>query len=161
MKNARVKVNSEASVPKKRQKLSLNGTTKDTYITTDYIYNAYIEDMEIKTISKGYVPPNTEENTKWALKCFNEQRYTRNEIGKTIDKCLDDLLEVQCPEALNKWIATFIAEVCCVDGERYSSKRIHQLLSGILRYMGSCTSNSVNILDRKDTYLIEVNPRCV
>ena len=107
-------------VPKMRLKLSL--TKKNRF--------AYIQKEEMETIRKGYVPPNTEKNTKWALKCFNEWRYTRKE--KSSEKCPDDLLEAQCPEAL---LSTFIAEVRRVEGDQYLPRTIHQLLSGILRYM--------------------------
>ena len=76
MKKARDKENSEASVTKKQLKLSLNRPTKDRF--------AYLEDKVIKTINKGYVHPNTEKNTKWLLKCFNEWWYARNENGKAM-----------------------------------------------------------------------------
>ena len=108
---------------------------RDKENTVKHLYSVpkkRLKDKVIKTINKGYVHPSTEKNIKWLLKCFNEWWYARNENRKAIDKCPDDLLEVQYPEALNKWIATFIAEVCHVDGERYPPKSIHQLLSGIL-----------------------------
>ena len=100
-------------IPKERLKLSLS--KKNRF--------AYLQKEEMETIRKGYVPPNTEKNTKWALKCFNEWRYARNE--KSSEKCPDDLLEAQCPEALDRWLSTFIAEVRRVDGDQYPPRTIH------------------------------------
>ena len=135
-------------IPKKRLKLSLS--KKNRY--------AYIQKEEMETIRKGYVPPNTEKNTKWALKCFNEWRYARNE--KSSEKCPDDLLEEQCPEALDRWLSTFIAEVRRVDGDQYPPRTIHQLLSGVLRYMRSCSCDTPNVLDRRDTRFKSIQGAC-
>ena len=47
------------------------------------------------------------------------------------DSCPLDLLEIQNPTELDKWILilNFIAKVRCVDGKRYPPRSIHQLLS--------------------------------
>ena len=71
------------------------------------------------------------------------------EMKKTSEKCPDDLLEAQCPEALDRGLSIFIAEVRRVDGDQYPPRTIHQLLSGILQYMRSCSCDTPNVLDRR------------
>ena len=114
------------------------------------------EDME--NICRGYVPPNTEKNTKWAVKCFNEWISFRNQAEG--EKCPEDILLAQDAEALNKWIPRFIAEVRKADGSKYPPKSIHQLLSGILRYMRSVGNDTPNILDRRDTRFKSIQGAC-
>ena len=68
----------------------------------------------MEAICKGYVPPNTEKNTKWALKCFNEWRYARNE--KSNEKCPDDLLKAQvlvrsCSVSFIKKVLELVSDV--------------------------------------------------
>ena len=48
MRKASDKQNSESSVPKNRLKLSLNRPTQDC--------SAYIENMEMETITKSFIP---------------------------------------------------------------------------------------------------------
>ena len=54
----------------------------------------------------------------------------------------------------------FIAEVRHVDGDRYPPRIIHQLLSGILRYMRSCSCETTNVLDRRDTRFKSIQGDC-
>ena len=91
-------------IQKKRLKLSL--AKKNRFV--------YKQKEEMETICKGYVPPNTEKNTNWALKCLNEWRYARNE--KSSEKCPDDLLEAQvlarsCSVSLVKKVLELVSDV--------------------------------------------------
>lgn len=112
----------------------------------------------METINKGYVPANTEKNTKWSVKCFNEWLISLNR--QCDEKCPEDLLQTQNPTDLNKRIARFIAEVRSSTGAKYTPRSIHQFLSGILRYMRSISDNPPNILDQKDTRLKLINNAC-
>ena len=109
-------------------------------------------------LSKGFVPANTEKNTRWALKCFCEWRSARN--GSDKDSCPFDLLEIQNPPDLDKWISIFIAEVRRVDGKPYPPRSIHQLLSGLLRYMRQHDPDAPNILDRKNPKFKSIAGTC-
>ena len=65
-------------IPKKRLKLSL--AKKNRFV--------YKQKEEMEQFVKATFHRTL---TKWALKCFNEWRYARNE--KSSEKCPDDLLE--------------------------------------------------------------------
>ena len=105
--------------------------------------------MEI--ISKGFFPSNTEKNTRWAKKCFREWVYEINKRPDCVERCPEDILERQSPEVLNQWISKFIAEARRTDGQNYSPRSIHQILSSLLRYMRSVCDTAPNILDKNDT----------
>ena len=83
------------------------------------------------------------------MKYFNEWCSARNTKG--VEECPSDLLGAQIPAQLDKWIATFIAEVHRVDGNPYPPRTIHQLLSGLLRYMCQTSQEVPNILNKKDS----------
>ena len=51
-----------------------------------------MSDEEMQTIAKGFVPPNRQNNTSWALAVFNEWRLARN-MKCTTDKCPEELFE--------------------------------------------------------------------
>ena len=61
----------------------------------------YRSKEEMETILKGYVPQNTEKNTRWARKCFTDWLSERNRVSDENDKCPESILEVQSPEVLN------------------------------------------------------------
>ena len=70
-----------------------------------------------QTICKGYVPPNTQKATGWAVCVFNEWRAARN---KSLDgKCPLSLLEDASASDLNYWLSRFIVEACREDGRPY------------------------------------------
>ena len=106
------KENEVENRPKKRLRLSTLQKDRFAYIEEEEIASIC---KEIASICKGYVPPNTQKNTNWALKCFTEWSFSRNK--KSSDICPEDLLDVQCPKALDKWISTFVAEARRFDGE--------------------------------------------
>ena len=133
---------------KKRLSLSLRSNSKRF---------VHVSSQEMNLISSGYVPPNTEKNTRWALKVFNEWRFSREE---TEDRCPHDLLEKQCVESIDLWISRFVAEVRRSDGAPYPPKTIHQILSGLLRYMRSINSCCPNILDRKSGQFPKITGSC-
>ena len=51
-----------------------------------------MSDEEVQTIAKGFVLPNMQKNTSWALAVFNEWRLARN-MKCTTDKCPEELFE--------------------------------------------------------------------
>ena len=91
-------------------------------------------EKEMEIIMRGYVPENTEKNTSWARKCFSEWVFQRNENFPD-EKCPEDILERQDVDEIGKWFPTFITEVRRSDGQPYPPRSIHQILSGLLRYM--------------------------
>lgn len=61
---------------------------------------------------------------------------------------------------LDYWLSRFIAEVRRADTGKYPPKTIHQLLSGILRYMRGLGSHCPNILDKKDQRFKSIQGAC-
>ena len=94
----------EGEPRKKKLKLATSQKERFKYVSTE----------EMSELSKSFVPANTEKNTRWALKCFCEWRSARS--GSDKDSCPFDLLEIQNPPDLDKWISIFIAEVRRVYG---------------------------------------------
>ena len=85
--------------PQKKLKLATSQKERFKYVSTE----------EMSELSKGFVPANTEKNTRWALKCFCEWccalGSARN--GSDEDSCPLDLLEIQNPTDLDKWILIY------------------------------------------------------
>ncbi len=141
----------------KKRKLSLS-LKRQTSKSEEKERFEFVGDEEMETICKGYVPVNTEKNTKWSVKCFNQWVVSRNRECE--DECPEDLLETHNPVELNKWIPRFIAEVRKSDGEKYPPKSIQLILSGILRYMRAISDDAPNILDRKDVRFKNIKNAC-
>ena len=57
--------NDDFQLPKKRLKLSASSKGKERF--TEMVLSE-----ELETISKGFVPKNTEKNTKWAISTFKQ-----------------------------------------------------------------------------------------
>ena len=131
----------------KRRKLALSLNKKSRF--------QHIDDNEMASICKGYVPPNTEKNTRWSLSVFREWKSSRTDNKK----CPDDILEQADSATLNFWLPRFVAEVRRSDGKPYPPKTIHQLICGLLRYMRSVEPGCPNILDRKDPRFRDFGPR--
>ena len=55
--------------PKKRRKLDL--PAKSCFANA-------VSDEKMAVMLKGYVPPNTQKNTDWAVRCFREWMSARN-----------------------------------------------------------------------------------
>ena len=56
-----------------------------------------------------------------------------NSLPDAVEKCPEDILESASAEVLEKWIPKFFAEVRRADGQKYTLRTIHQILSGLLR----------------------------
>uniref|UniRef100_A0A1X7V015 ZMYM2-like/QRICH1 C-terminal domain-containing protein n=1 Tax=Amphimedon queenslandica TaxID=400682 RepID=A0A1X7V015_AMPQE len=109
---------------------------------------AFYSAEEVSEISKGYVPPNTAKNTRWATKCFMDWILAINSLPDAVEKCPEDILKSASPEVLEKWIPKFVAEVRRADGQKYSPRTIHQIISGLLRYKHSLKAECPNMLDK-------------
>ena len=140
----------ENEPPIKKRRLSLKSPSHSRFL--------YKSKEELETISKGFVPPNTAKNTRWARNCFLEWMYERN--GLSDEQCPENILEEQCAADLNTWIPKFIAEARRSDGEPYTPKTIHQILSGLLRYMRSIKDDCPNILDKSDPRFRAIQRTC-
>ena len=119
---------------RKKLKLSLSKPAKpqDRYKPQDESKPRFerVDEEEMSTICKGYVPPNTAKSTRWSVGVFDAWKTSRNsDAGEA--RCPDDLLERADPTELSFWLARFVAEVRRSDGKPYPPKSVHQLLSGL------------------------------
>uniref|UniRef100_A0A1X7TLL5 ZMYM2-like/QRICH1 C-terminal domain-containing protein n=1 Tax=Amphimedon queenslandica TaxID=400682 RepID=A0A1X7TLL5_AMPQE len=145
------KMAEDMPVPKKRR-VSLSAP-KSRFV--------YKSEEEMDAIKKGFVPPNTEKNTKWAQKCFIEWLNERNSRQHQDElKCPVDILEKADPDDINQWFPLFIAEARRADGLQYPPRTLHQLLAGILRYMRSVNPECPNFLDKKDYHFHAIEKTC-
>ncbi len=121
-----------------------------------------VSDVDMAVMSKGYVPPNTQKNTDWAMNCFREWRSARNKEIPVGDerRCPEDLLEKGDIEKLNDWISRFVAEVRNKKGERYPPRSIHQILAGLQRYMVDKNPTSPKFLNKAETCFREIRGTC-
>ncbi len=111
-----------------------------------------VSDADMAVMSKGYVPPNTQKNTDWAMNCFWEWRSARNKEIPVGDerRCPEDLLEKGDIEKLNHWISRLVAEVRNKKGECYPPRSIHQILAGLQSYMVDNNPTSPKFLNKAE-----------
>ena len=101
----------------------------------------------MQTIFKGYVPPNTQKATGWAVRVFNEWRAARNMF---LDgKFPLNLLEDASASNLNYWLSRFIVEARREDGCPYPATSLNNILSGLYRYCKVRVFNCANFMDRR------------
>lgn len=143
-----------ASPKPKRRKLSLS--TNKGKKTTRFNFKTQ---EEIEDLSKGYIPPNTEKNTKWAKSVFTDWVAQRN-LKFPDEQCPENILQNVNAEEIAKWFPIFIAEVRRCDGEQYPAKSIHQILAGLLRYMRGIDKNCPNFLDKNDHRFQGIDRTC-
>ena len=103
---------------------------------------------ELASSSKGYIPPNTEANTQWAVRTFDAWR-TRRSIAKPEDPVPEDILSCADAGVLNKWLSLFVLEAQKLDGSKYPSNTLNMLLSGLKRYMVRSNPDTPNFLDER------------
>ena len=108
---------------------SLNGKEK---ARSKYCFSEVTTDKVLAELSKGYIPPNTEKNTGWAMRVFEQWQESRRARGNPVPEIFQKLYDCT---ALSHWLALFVIEVRKTDGERYPPKSIYQLLCWILRFM--------------------------
>ena len=97
-------------------------------------FDVLLSNEELNEYSKGFVPKNTESNTKWAVSNFEAWREWHNKSNPG-DPVPADLLCLNDSILLNKWLSLYVVETRKVDGSRFPSKSIDLLLAGIKRYM--------------------------
>jgi len=93
--------------------------------------NKVTSDSELKEISKGFVPKNTEQNTIWCLCNFQSWCNWREEQGEPVPK---DLLECNNGEILNRWLSLYVKETRRVGWKQFPSRNIDMPLSGLKHY---------------------------
>ena len=109
------------------------------------------------------VPKNTQYNTKWAVKLFQEWQQSRSNtiaqreaVGvKGVDVSnVEDLrvpLEEMSACSVNFWLCKFICEAAKITGERYPPKTLYLVVCGLNRHLCDVKGDTgFNVLDRSD-----------
>ena len=109
-----------------------------------------VSDDELQELSKGFIPKNTDTNTKWAVKNFTEWMKARNERCPN-EPVPPDLLSCADVNLLNTWLLRFAVETRNAKGDFYPLSTIYQLLLGLLRAMRSSCPQCPNFLDEKNS----------
>ena len=83
-------------------------------------FKAPISEKEMAVLKKGFVPANTQRNTGWAMRVFQEWKAERSENDS--EECPEDLLDNPDTQNLNCWLSRFVAEMRRQDGRLYPPK---------------------------------------
>ena len=100
----------------------------------------------LESYQEGFVPKNTEINTTWALRTFNEWRDAYNLRHPEL-LCPADLLLSGSSKDISFWLQKYILSTRKKSGDRYPPKTLYLLLCGLNRYMKQ-KLQSINIFDR-------------
>ena len=110
----------------------------------------FVSDKEIEQFSKGIKVPNTVKQTTWELNNFEEwnKANERNSFNVVIP---DDFYKCTDKTVISNILSRFVLETRKENGERYTPKTIHSLLSGLLRHMREMNVNCPNFLEKSDS----------
>ena len=95
-------------------------------------FAAPVTDREVLEKVKGHVPLSTKLVTQWAVKIWNEWKYSRQCATSTE---IPPSLEQINNNELNHWLSKFIMEVRKQDGSCYNSGTLYSICSSIQRYI--------------------------
>ena len=121
-------------------------------------FKAIILEKEMAILSKGFTPGNTQRNTGWAMRFFQEWKAERSKGDA--EKCPKDFLNNPDIQNLNYWLSQIVAEIRKQDGQPYPPRTIHQILAGLQRYMLEKQPNAPKFLDRTQTAFRELHGTC-
>ena len=138
--------------PPPKKSLSLKGKQKKTAAVPAETHEddrfRFLTDEQHDKLKEGYIPKNTEKNTKWALSNFESWKQARERSG--LESAPDDLLTCSDPGILCTWLSKYIAETRTKQGKPYPPSTLYQLLTGILRYAREKNPEVPNFLDKQD-----------
>ncbi|CAG2231101.1 unnamed protein product [Mytilus edulis] len=100
---------------------------------------------EIDKLITSQTNPNTQKNTKWAIKVFNEWRAARRQNGVEIT----DLLAMDV-KTMDYWLQRFVLEARKKTGDEYPSKSLYYIVCGLMRHCKDNKLFHVNFFDEKD-----------
>lgn len=110
-------------------------------------YRKPLTTEEERLLVASTIPKNTEYNTKWAVKVFEDWQRCREDktamnvasSSANLDICqVEDLttpLHCMNAETLNLWLSRFVEEVCNAKEERYPGRTLYVIICGLKRYL--------------------------
>ena len=83
----------ESVTPKQVKKRKCLSLSRKKALSPTSRFSTMVGDDKVSSMSKGYMPPNTQKNTDWAVKNFGTWRDQRNEkVSSDDEKCPPELL---------------------------------------------------------------------
>ena len=76
-----------------------------------------VSPSKMDTICQGYIPPNNEKATSWAVRAFKQWRDQQDK--KSSKECPSDLLEKPTAHSLKRWLPHFVVEARRENGKLY------------------------------------------
>ena len=119
-------------------------------------FTEFASDDKLADLAKGFVPDNTEKNTRWALKNFDLWRKARNTC-RPEDSVPVHFFQCTDPKLLNRHLSRFVLETRKSNGERYPPATLHHLLCGLLRHFRQQNPGCPNFMDKKDLRFRELH----
>ena len=101
----------------------------------------------MESYQHGFIPKNTEVNTQWAVRDFQEWRVDYNS-RQPEQLCPEAVLLSDSSSELSFWLQKYGLGTRKKNGEQYPPKSVYLLLCGINRYMEKL--NSFNLFDREN-----------
>ena len=96
----------ESVTPKPAKRRKCLSLSRKKMLSPTSRFSTMVGDDEVSSMSKGYVPPNTQKNTDWAVKNFGTWRDQRNEkVSSDDEKCPPELLSSTDTVLLSKWLS--------------------------------------------------------
>ena len=90
-------------------------------------------EKSLESYQRGFVPKNTEVNTKWAVRNFNEWMSEYN--SRHSDKpCPEDILITDSSSDLSYWLQKYVLGTRKKGGQCYPPKTVYLLLCGLNRF---------------------------
>jgi hypothetical protein len=123
------------------QSSASNNTAQSRFASTT-------SEADLNTLIQETKSNNTVNNTKWAMKLFNEWRMCRNAEISNQSMWIPQL-ELMNADQMNTYLSHFIVEVRKADGQDYPAKFPYAIMTGILRHLRD-TGKQFNFLDEKD-----------
>ena len=99
----------------------------------------------LETYQKRFCPENTQINTRWAVKNFEDWAASYN-MRHPKDMCPPGVLLSDDGEELSTWLQRYVLGTRKTSGEKYPPRTLHLLLSGLQRYMREQKERPFHIL---------------
>ena len=93
-------------------------------------------DDDFEELQRGFVPKETNTDTKKCVKLFNDWASAMNHYSSsTIERVPNDILFTDDHGLLSQWLAKFCTEARKQGGEQYPPKTIQHYLMGLQRHI--------------------------
>ena len=100
-----------------------------TYVVLRFVV---VSDTDVEKAAKGVVPDNTLRSNAWARRNVEEWAQIRS-VANPSDAVPEDLLSLNDPDLVCKWLCKFVLETYQESGKHYPPKSLYSILCGLQR----------------------------